>query len=164
RLLGAISRRFGVAAAAVAAPPGRGKAYFVERLLKEVIIGESGLAGVNRRLELQKAGWQIAAYAGTVLVVVIGLLVLWVSYSSNRGYLDEVAGDVATLRRVRPPAARASLEAFLPYLNAVRAVSDSANRYRDPGAPWSMRWGLYQGNAIGNAARDAYLRELDSVV
>jgi type VI secretion system protein ImpL len=70
---------------------------------------------------------------------------------------------VATLRRVRPPAARASLEAFLPYLNAVRAVSDSANRYRD-GAPWSMRLGLYQGNSIGNAARDAYLRELDGVV
>jgi type VI secretion system protein ImpL len=142
RLLGAISRRFGVAAEAVAPPAGRGKAYFVERLLKEVIIGESGLAGVNRGLELQKAAWQIAAYAATVLVIVIGVIVLWVSYSSNRGYL----------------------EAFLPYLNAIRAVSDSANRYRSSGAPWSMRWGLYQGNAIGNAARDAYLRELDSVV
>ena len=27
-----------------------------------------------------------------------------------------------------------------------------------------MRWGLYQGNAVGNAARDAYLRELDGIV
>ena len=61
---------------------------------------------------------------------VIGLIVLWVSYSSNRGYLDEVGNDVATLRRVRPPAARSSLEAFLPYLNAVRAVSDSACEWR----------------------------------
>jgi type VI secretion system protein ImpL len=164
RLLGAISRRFGVAADAVAAPAaGKGKAYFVERLLKQVVIGESGLAGVNRRLEFQKAAWQIGAYAATVLVIVIGLIVLYVSYSGNRAYLDQVSGDVATLKRVRPPAARASLEAFLPYLNAVRAVSDSANRYRD-GAPWSMRWGFYQGNAIGNAARDAYLRELDTVV
>jgi type VI secretion system protein ImpL len=164
RLLGAISRRFGVAADAVAAPAaGKGKAYFVERLLKQVVIGESGLAGVNRRLEFQKAAWQIGAYAATVLVVVIGLIVLYVSYSGNRAYLDQVSGDVATLKRVRPPAARASLEAFMPYLNAARAVSDSANRYRD-GAPWSMRWGFYQGNAIGNAARDAYLRELDSVV
>jgi type VI secretion system protein ImpL len=164
RLLGAIGRRFGVAADAVAAPAaGKGKAYFVERLLKEIVIGESGLAGVNRRLEFQKAAWQMAAYAATVLVVVVGLIVLYVSYSGNRSYLDQVANDVATLKRVRPPAARASLEGFLPYLNAARAVSDSANRYRD-GAPWSMRWGLYQGNAIGNAARDAYLRELDSVV
>jgi len=164
RLLGAISRRFGVGAEAVAPPaPGRGKAYFVERLLKDVIIGESGLAGVNRRLELQKAAWQIAAYAATVVIIVAGLVALWVSYTSNRAYLDEVSNDVATLRRVRLPAPRSTLEAFLPYLNAVHAVSDSANRYRS-GAPWSMRWGLYQGNVIGNAARDAYLRELDSVV
>ena len=35
RLLGAIGRRFGVAPEAVAPPAGRGKAYFVERLLKE---------------------------------------------------------------------------------------------------------------------------------
>ena len=164
RLLGAISRRFGVVADAVAAPAaGKGKAYFVERLLKQVVIGESGLAGVNRRLEFQKAAWQIGAYAATVLAVAVGLIVLWVSYSNNRAYLDQVSADVTTLTRVRPPAARASLEAFLPYLNAARAVSDSANRYRD-GAPWSMRWGLYQGSAIGNAARDAYLRELDSVL
>jgi type VI secretion system protein ImpL len=27
-----------------------------------------------------------------------------------------------------------------------------------------MRWGLYQGNSVGNAARDAYLRELDGIV
>jgi len=86
-----------------------------------------------------------------------------VSYTNNRTYLDQVSADVATLKGVRPPAARASLEAFMPFLNAARAVSDSANRYRD-GAPWSMRWGLYQGNAIGNAARDAYLRELDTIL
>ena len=103
------------------------------------------------------------AYAATVLVIVVGLSLLYVSYSNNRAYLDQVANDVATLRRVRPPAARSSLEAFTPYLNAVRAVSDSANRYRD-GAPWSMRAGLYQGNVMGNAARDAYKRELDSIV
>ena len=27
-----------------------------------------------------------------------------------------------------------------------------------------MRWGLFQGNAIGNAARDAYVRELDGTL
>ena len=55
RLLGAIGRGFRVAPEAVAAPGGRGKAYFVERLLKQVLIGESGLAGVNRRLEMRNA-------------------------------------------------------------------------------------------------------------
>ena len=48
RLLGSIGRRFG-AASAVMPPQGPGKAYFVETLLKTVMIGESGLAGVNRQ-------------------------------------------------------------------------------------------------------------------
>ena len=39
----------------------------------------------------------------------------------------------------------------------------SANRYRDD-TPWAMRWGLYQGDSIGNAARDAYVRELDGTL
>ena len=52
----------------MAPPTGRGKAYFVERLLKDVVIGESGLAGVNRRLEMRKAAWQLGAYAAMALV------------------------------------------------------------------------------------------------
>ena len=163
RLLGAIGRRFGIAAEAVAPPAGRGKAYFVERLLKTVMIGESGLAGVNRRLEMKKAAWQLGAYAAIALVVVVGLIALSVSYANNRAYLTQVATDVATLRSVPKATASAALEALLPYLNAVRAVADSANRYRDD-TPWGMRWGLYQGASVGNAARDAYLRELDSIL
>jgi type VI secretion system protein ImpL len=67
------------------------------------------------------------------------------------------------LRRVPPAATGAPIEVLLPHLNAVRAVSDSANRYRDD-IPWGMRWGLYQGASVGNAATDAYLRELDSIL
>src|SRR5262249_5481081 len=104
RLLGAIGRRLGAAPDAGAPPaPGQGKAYFGERLLRRVVIAEWGLAGVNRRLEFQKAAWQLGAYAATVLIVVVGLVVLYVSYSNNRAYLDQVSTDVATLKRVRPP-------------------------------------------------------------
>jgi type VI secretion system protein ImpL len=163
RLLGSIGRRFGVAPDAVAPAAGRGKAFFMERLLKVVVIGESGLAGVNRQLEMRNAVWQFAAYAAVVLVLIAGILVLSVSYGNNRAYLNRVATDTATLRRVTPALQGASLEVLLPQLNAVRAVSDSANRYRDD-TPWGMRWGLYQGASLGNAARDAYLRELDAIV
>jgi type VI secretion system protein ImpL len=163
RLLGSIGRRFGVAADAVAAAPGRGKAFFMERLLKQVVIGESGLAGVNRRLEMRTMVWQLAAYAAVLLFLVVGLVLLSVSYANNRDYLSEISTDLAALKRATPGLSRASLEVLLPQLNAVRAVSDSANRYRDS-TPWGMRWGLYQGNSVGNAARDAYLRELDGIV
>jgi type VI secretion system protein ImpL len=163
RLMGAIGRRFGIAPEAVASPAGRGKAYFVERLLKDVVIAESGLAGVNRRLELQKAGWQLGAYAAVALVVALGLTAWSVSYASNRAYIGQVATDVERLGRVPIPPGGASVEALSPRLNAVRAVADSANRYRDD-VPWGMRWGLYQGASVGDAARDAYRRELDSLL
>jgi len=165
RLLGAIGRRFSVAPDAVASPGGRGKAYFIERLLRQVLFAESGLAGVNRRVEVQKAAAQLGAYAAMALVAVLGVVVFTISYNRNRTYLDTVATDIATLQKVPTAAAGASLDlgTLLPRLDALRAVTDSANRHRDS-VPWSMRWGLYQGSSLGNAARDAYSRELDGAL
>jgi type VI secretion system protein ImpL len=162
RLLGALSRRFSVAPEAMVAA-GRGKAYFIERLLKDVLFQESGLAGVNRRLEVQKAAAQLAAYAAMLAVAVVGTILLSVSYSRNRAYLDELGRDVASLRELPAISTDASIESVLPRLDAVRAVVDSAERYRDA-PPWSMRWGLYQGGSLGNAARDGYARELDAAL
>ncbi len=162
RLLGAISRRFAVAPEAVI-PSGRGKAYFIERLLKDVLFAESGLAGVNRRVEVLKAAWQLGAYAAMVLITVLGVIVFSVSYRRNQAYVAEVGADVAKLRDVPPIPAMASLETVLPRLDAVRAVVDSAGRYQND-TPLAMRWGLYQGSSLGNAARDAYVRELDGAL
>ncbi len=163
RLIGSIGRRYGVAPEVVAPPTGRGKAYFVERLLKEVMLGESGLAGVNRRLELKKAALQLGAYAAMAVIAVLGIIAFSISYSRNRTYIDETAQALEKLKEVPGVAAASSPEALLPRLDAVRGVVDVANRYRDD-APWSMRWGLFQGNSIGNAARDAYVHELDATL
>jgi type VI secretion system protein ImpL len=163
RLLGAIGRRYGVAPEAVAPSTGRGKAYFVERLLKQVLLGESGLAGVNRRLEVQKAAAQLGAYAAMAAIAVLGLVALSVSYSRNRAYVADTASALTKLEGVAPVALAASPEALLPRLDAIKGVVDAADRYRGD-TPWSMRWGLYQGSSVGNAARLAYVRELDSTL
>ena len=163
RLLGAIGRRFGVAADAVAVSTGRGKAYFVERLLKDVMIGESGLAGMNRRLEVRKAAAQLGAYTALAVVTVLAFVVWSWSASRNRAYLAEVDTAVQALEQVPRVSQNASLATLLPRLDAVRNVVDVADRYRDD-RPWGMRWGLYQGTALGNAARDAYVRELDGAL
>ena len=67
------------------------------------------------------------------------------------------------VRQLPPVAATASLDRVLPRLDAIRAVVDSADRYRND-TSWTMRWGLYQGGSVGASARDAYLRELDSTL
>jgi type VI secretion system protein ImpL len=163
RLLGAIGRRFGVASDAVVAPTGRGKAYFVELLLKEVLIGESGLAGVNRRLEVQKAALQLGAYAAMALIAVGGVIAMSVSYGRNRAYVAQTAQEITKLDNVPAVASTAQPEMLLPRLDVLRGVADVANQYRER-PPLGMRWGLFQGFAIGNAARDAYVRELDSTL
>jgi type VI secretion system protein ImpL len=162
RLLGALGRRFAVAPEAVT-PSGRGKAYFIQRLLRDVLFAESGLAGVNRRVEVQKAAWQLAAYTAMLVIAVLGVVVLTVSYRENRAYAGEVAEKVAALRDVPSVAETTEVEEVIPRLDAVRAVVVSAEQHERE-TPMRMRFGLYQGNNLANAARDAYVRELDGAL
>jgi len=164
RLMGALGRRFGVAGDAVVPPTGRGKAYFVERLIRNVMLGESGLAGLNRRIEVRKAAWQLGAYAALAFVTVVGVIVLSVSARRNSTYVSEVGAALVRLREVPPVVRGASLATLLPRLDAVRGVLDVAQQYEAEGAPWSMRWGLFQGRALGASAEDAYVRELDGAL
>jgi len=162
RLLGSIGRSFR-AADAVMTPRGPGKAYFVEHLLKQVMIGESGLAGVNRRLELRNATLQLGAYVATGLLAALGVAALSVSYARNRDFLQEIDTDITAFEQTPVVTPVSPLDAIVARLDGIRAVVESANRYRDTTSLMS-RWGLYEGRSIGNSARDAYVRELDSVL
>ncbi len=144
---------------AISALAGQGKAYFIERLLKNVIIGESGLAGTNWRVELQKGAAQLAAYATIAAVAVLAVLALVWSYSRNQAYLSAVGVDAERVRAVAPIGASAPLDAIGPRLDAVGRVVESAARF-ESSIPWAMRWGLYQGHALSKQAGDAYQREL----
>src|SRR2546429_517380 len=151
RLLGSVGRAFAFESQEVPhAALGRGKAYFVERLLKEVILPESGLAGVNRRLELQIAGAQLVTYAGLAVITVFLAAALMLSYSGNSDYLESVRDALAKVdaTELRPAA---PMDHLALGLDQVRNLADVANRYPQ-GAPWSMRWGLYAGNSLGHAA------------
>ncbi|HEX3853473.1 MAG TPA: type VI secretion system membrane subunit TssM, partial [Polyangiaceae bacterium] len=165
RVLGAVARAFGVTSQVAPAATGRGKAYFIERLLKNVVFRESGLAGINRRLQLLKIVLGSAAYLTCAAVLVLGVLGLAVSYQANAKYISEVGAGAKTLDSTKLPSGVASLppDALLPRLDSLRAVSDTANQYDDH-VPWSMRMGLYRGGALGEAAHDAYLRELNGAL
>ena len=161
RLMGALIRRSALSPEAV--PAGRGKAYFIHQVLRDVVFPESGLAGVNRRGELRLAAWQLSAYAAMLAAVVLGVILLTVSYRRNTTYLREVAAQVETLKQHSVPERDASLESVLPRLDAVRAVWEQATAHRASGT-LSMRSGLYQGGAVGDAAWNAYTRELDGAL
>ena len=165
RMLGAISRAFGVTSAVAPSSTGRGKSFFIERLLRNVIFQESGLAGINRRLQLRKIALQAGAYIACTAVVVLGLIGLTVSYNANATYIDEVGAAAKDLDATKPGPGAAALPVatLLPRLDVLRVVADTASRY-EADTPLRMRLGLYRGGSLGEAAHDAYLRELNGLL
>lgn len=163
RILGAVARTFGFAASVAAPPAGQGKAYFIQRLLREVIFQESGLAGANRRVQLQTIALQSAAYAVCVVLAILGVTLLTVSYNANAGYVAEVGTAVDQLTETEVTRGDLSAERVLARLDSLRAVAEVARKH-EADVPWSMRFGLYRGSALGSAARDAYIRELNGVL
>jgi type VI secretion system protein ImpL len=163
RVLGSVARTLGVSAN-VAPPPGsRGKSFFVESLLRKVIFQESGLAGADRRFQLQRIVLQSVAYVACGVVAILGLIALSVSYRANAAYVDEVATAAGKLTATRVTPGDLEADRVLDRLDSLRAVSASAGKYEND-VPWSMRVGLYRGGALGVAARDAYTRELNGVL
>lgn len=161
RMLGTLARAFGLNVRGAVVQPGQGRAYFIQRLLKEILFKESGLAGVNRRMEVRQALLNSAIYIGVGVLVVLGLLAFSISYQRNKAYLAEVAKATAPLKDVGPSDPGNSLTSHLDRLDALTEVNSVANAHADS-VPWSMRWGLYQGRSVANAAHDAYTRELNA--
>jgi type VI secretion system protein ImpL len=163
RLLGVLARNFGLGVAAMAPQqPGRGKAFFIQRLLNEVLFKETGIAGVDRRMEIRQGLAQAAAYIGVLLVTILGVIWMSVSYSRNKEYLTVVQKAAEPLALVGK-AASPDLTAGMDRLNALRGVVDVAESFVGD-VPLAMRAGLYQGNAMGQSARNAYLAELNSTL
>ena len=145
--------------------PVTGKAYFIERLLKDVIFQEAGLAGVNRRLQLQKLALHSAAYVACGAVLFLGMIALIVSYTANANYIDDVSRTAADLESTELGVGTAGLplEAFLPRLDSLRTVTDAAREVQERCAMADAH-GVVPRQIVGSAARDAYAREDDGVL
>ncbi|WP_338763069.1 type VI secretion system membrane subunit TssM [Massilia sp. METH4] len=160
RVMSALAASFGVDRQVLAphgagGPDGlEGRSYFLTRVLRDVMFPEAELAGVNAALERRRRWLQWGALAGVVLLFLLTAAGMIGSYLRNGAYVKEMAARTAELaRRV------AAGGPILPVLDAARALPGGyAEREASP--PWSMRFGLYQGDKLGEAARIAYRRLL----
>jgi type VI secretion system protein ImpL len=162
RLLGSIGRTFG-ATDAVMAPRGPGKAFFVGQLLRQVMIGESGLAGVNRKLELRNASLLLGVYAATGLIAAFAVAALSLSYTRNRDFLEQIDADISAFEHTPQVTPASALDAIVVRLDAIRRVMYRAEQYTSL-TFLPMQWGLHEGRSLLNSARDGYVRELDSIL
>jgi len=162
RLLGAVARTFGLDQQVLPAYGGRGRSYFITRLLNNVVFPEAGLAGHNTRLESRRAWLQRGSYAGVLVITVLAALGWFASYTANNSHVNQLADSLADYQQVAAAAPGATVADILPRLDALRAASDVATQY-DQDVPIHMRLWLYQGDVLGDAATDAYLREMNNV-
>jgi type VI secretion system protein ImpL len=153
RVMGMLAGAFRLDRQAVPVYSGRGKSYFLTRLIRDVIFQEAELVGVDPRVERRWRWVQIGGYAGVALATVAVLLLWTVSYRGNRSAIAEVEAKIAEYRAVNiiPTDTRSNFKALLPRLNALQAAHDVYGDGR-----WSLGFGLYQGDKLQAGIAQAY--------
>ena len=132
---------------------GRGKSFFLTRLLKEVIFPEAELAGSDPRVERRQKLLQFGTLA-TALIVTLGIIGLWiVSYHLNKATIAKTEDQIALYRAVdiTPTDSRSNFKLLLPKLDALLEIKNLWD-----GSGLLSHFGLYQGGKLGAGADDAY--------
>ena len=132
---------------------GRGKSFFLTRLLKEVIFPEAELAGSDPRIERRQKLIQFGAL-GVALLVTLGTIGLWVvSYSLNKSAIAQTDGQIARYRAVdiAPTDSRSNFKMLSQKLDALLAVR---RIWEETG--WLSHFGLFQGRKLEDGAEEAY--------
>ncbi|BCG01804.1 type VI secretion protein IcmF (plasmid) [Paraburkholderia sp. PGU19] len=160
RVMSAVAAALGLQRQVVLPDPASGRAYFITRLMRDVIFQEAGLAGTNPKLERRRTWLQRIALGLIGIAVVLALVLFFVSYQRNRAYIANVEQHVTELQKLAQNT-RAGDDPLLllPLLNAARDLPGGyADRNRS--VPWLSRLGLYQGDKLGLEAQASYRRLL----
>lgn len=163
RLMNTVARTFGLDEQMLPAHGGQGRSYFITSLFKNVVFTESEIAGTNRRLEIQRAWLQKAAYAGSIALTAL-IIVGWiVSYASNSALISDAVAATQSAGQALDDTPLDNLDPLvvLPALDAARNLPGAST---DSGARMLSRLGLYQGNKLGSQGEAAYRRVLVEVL
>ena len=130
-----------------------GRAYFLNRLLGEVVFPEAGLVQMEPKARLRLKSRLMMAF-GAIAAVSLIVLVLWtISFMRNRGLQDDLnKQSLAVSQMVKDQGIDlvevgpndADLEQAVAVLDNLRNMSRGYAE-RQKGAPLTMGFGLYQG-------------------
>ena len=137
-----------------------GRAYFLNRLLTEVMFPEAGLVTTDPRARARQRSQLIGALAGVAAFCLLVFAGWGVSYAKNRAFGgDLLAGTDAgaqalhdagiDLKEVRD--GDPDLQAALPVLNRLRDLPRGYAAAQAGGPPLTMRFGLYQSGLSAQA-------------
>ncbi len=166
RVMGVLGRSFGIDPRAAAVPGGRGKSFFLHRLLRDVVFAERGLGAVSRTAVQRRTLLRTGAFA---LIGLCSLLLLsgWlISRSRNLDYAAQVVERLPALRSALdalPPPTTADVAPLPGFLTQVQGAAKSES-FDISAPPLLNGLGLYQGDKLDAAAQLAYDRLLEKVL
>ena len=169
RLLGGIASVYETPAPAAARS---GRAYFLNRLLMEVIFGEAGLAEGTSSAKVRRGAILTGGLAAIGVVSVL-ILAAWISsFVANLRFERNLERQtLAAAEAIKPPAFDLqtfsendrSLEDAAPVLDLLRKLPRGYDERRRGGPPFPMGLGLYQSD-LSQLAEDTYLQALQRIM
>ncbi len=166
RVMGALGRSFGIGARAATIAPGRGKSFFLHRLLKDLVFAERGLGAYNPVAERRRRVLRGAALAG-MAVFATAVVVGWaVSRARNLDHAAQVAARLPALRQAvqgLPPPTTADVTPLPLPLTQVRDAA-KIDGFDLASPPLLNGLGLYQGDKLDAGAQIAYHRLLEKAL
>ena len=165
RVLGNISRAYGLERQILPPAASSGRSYFLTHLLRGVIFAESDISGRSAVIEKRRSRIALALYS---LLAVLSLLLIvgWtVSFVRNQVLIkdvEEAAAEVTKQVATVPPLPNGDVLAVLPVLDGARKIPTGYDD-RDASVPWSRAFGLSQSGKLGTQASRAYLNLLRDV-
>ena len=162
---------FQIASAGLEPAPVAGRTHrvpqwlFLGHLFSEVILRDRaalGVSGETRNREILRRAMAGAA-AGVFLIWAIGMSV---SYFRNRALEAQVSDAARGIGRSETGGAGQQLPSrdALQRLDRLRETVQLLSQYEREGAPWSLRWGLYEGSNLYPAARRVYFNRFSQLL
>jgi type VI secretion system protein ImpL len=136
---------------------------FLTQLFNEVIARDRaamGASGFSAKVSFARR----LLLAGAALVCLALAVGFTVSYFGNRGLEADASAAAAQLQSVQVPPGQLPAADDLKKLDALRQVLATLDQYRREGAPWSLRWGLYAGDAIYPDVRRVYFADFQQMM
>lgn len=166
RMVGAMARTFGIDQTRLPSlKPERGRSYFLEHLIKSVILGEAMLIDRHPGVRQRRRMIQIASWGLAGLLLIGGSAALLVSWQRNTAAVSRFDAAVASWRGQAErtplsPVAAADLHRVLPLLDDARALPFGRDSHDSSG--WGL--GMNQDETLRDAAQLLYRQALERIM
>jgi type VI secretion system protein ImpL len=156
--MGILSSAYGFDRQSAPIYSGRGKSFFITRLLRDVIFREAELAGLDPRVERKQKYIQWGALGSAATLAILSLIAWFTSYSSNSTLIGRVEQEAIAYHDLKPDSGADWSTRWQAELNRLAPLQNARDIYKDAG--FFSHFGLFQGDKVTQATEIAYQAEL----